>query len=199
MKNNMNLWTIIGIVIVVAVIASLITTGITGNVINLKKSSIEANDCLKNCQKECLKLPVKNRPACNKKCLDSCNQIYTKAEVDDMMKNVATYQGVLDMLRAYVPGNCRFVSIPEFSENSNSWIEYRNADSNGDKVTTGTEWASSLDATCLYGFRTGQAATPIGVDYITSPVGCAGAPTFEMLKEWRFPDKETYLFCTATK
>ncbi len=86
MKNNMNLWTIIGIVIVVAVIASLITTGITGNVI-VDKSSSEVKACVKECQSSCLQLPLKERASCRSKCTGSCKYV-----------NVTTNQGVLEML-----------------------------------------------------------------------------------------------------
>jgi hypothetical protein len=127
-------------------------------------------------------------------------KVYTTAEIDEKLKNFATYQGVLDMLRAYDLGNCGFMEVPRYSDlNSTYGLQYRQADSNGDGVTTGIEWASSMGSTCLYGFRVERTSAPEGVDYVTSPIGCAGGPTLDNLRERVFPQSEEYLICSATK
>src|SRR3989338_7112976 len=62
------LWTIVGVALVVAVVASIATASITGNVIK------------------------QNNYVYGK------YQLYTTAEIDAKLKNVTTNQGVLDML-----------------------------------------------------------------------------------------------------
>lgn len=67
--NNAGLWTLIVAVALVAAIAgSLLTASITGNVIRLNQD------------------------------MYGKYQVYTKAEVDAKLSNIATYKGVLDML-----------------------------------------------------------------------------------------------------
>jgi len=68
MKSNLNVWAIVGIVAVVGLIAGIVGASITGNVIR--------------------SYDYKFAP----------NQVYTKQEVDNIMKNGTTNQGVLNML-----------------------------------------------------------------------------------------------------
>ena len=68
MKSN-QIWMIVGIVIVVAVIASVATVSLTGNVISVQKSSAEVNKCVVSCQKDCSSLPSRDRNLCNQNVL----------------------------------------------------------------------------------------------------------------------------------
>ena len=122
MKSN-QIWMIVGIVIVVAVIASVATVSLTGNVISVQKSSTELNKCVSSCQKDCSSLPYRDRNLCKSKCVNSCpkyDDVYTKAEIDafnteiddtitkiyTMMDGKTTNENVLNMLN-----NCNIYSV----------------------------------------------------------------------------------------
>lgn len=117
-----------------------------------------------------------------------------------------TYQGVLDMLKAYDQGKCKFMNEPygdmlnpqddDYNQVGKPFIV---ADLNGDKVTTGVEWGNSLGEECLYGFRMRYLSTNenFGGQFVNiGPVGCGGGELHDDLKQ-NLPEHIVYLFCSA--
>lgn len=67
-KDNNQLWTFVGMAVVVAIIASAVTVSVTGNLIRVS--------------------PVTK----------DIEQVYTKAEIDTKLKTIPTYDGVLQVM-----------------------------------------------------------------------------------------------------
>lgn len=94
-----------------------------------------------------------------------------------------TYQGVLDMFRIGSYGGCDSVETPwdenwdssddDYQEDVLPFIE---ADINGDTVTTGAEYCSSVGLTCLFGFRSGSDGA------IRDLIGCCGGDSHEVYR-----------------
>ena len=87
-----HVWTVVGISLIVAVIASLATMSITGNVIVKTDNSRE---CTKICSSSCKNATVGNTSiSCYNTCYSSCinsaplADVYTKKEVDSLLKNI---------------------------------------------------------------------------------------------------------------
>ena len=137
-------WAIlIGVVIVIALVVSLVTVNLTGNVIKLNQDRFGKN------------------------------RVYTTAEVDAKLNNVATNQGVLDMLK----NKC----INEvFSSRGGWWSKRNELDLNGDTVVTGDEFCKVLpNSACLWQRRISyNTFSSLRGNVITSVVsetnGCAG-------------------------
>jgi len=92
MENKTNWWMIVGIVVVVAVVASLVTLQFTGNVVRVINT--DKTKCINSCVAEkCAGLNSKTSPtltSCKRSCSSSCTkaEVYTKAEVDALLANV---------------------------------------------------------------------------------------------------------------
>ncbi len=80
---------VLGVVVVVAIAASLITSNLTGNVINIEKTNSQINKCTSDCyQKQCLTFAAKDRVSCRARCSSSCRtstEVYTKDEIDSIV------------------------------------------------------------------------------------------------------------------
>jgi len=88
MENKTNWWMIVGIVVVVAVIASLVTLQVTGNVISMTRPTADKTACTNACVAEkCTGLTRTAIIQCRRACLSSCSkvEVYTKDEVDALL------------------------------------------------------------------------------------------------------------------
>jgi len=87
MKNNNVLWKIAGLVIIIAVISSLATMALTGNVVSVEKNSVDKKACEATCKQTCAvnkSLTRAQLSSCQGKCISACSkvEVYTKAEID---------------------------------------------------------------------------------------------------------------------
>jgi hypothetical protein len=85
-ENKTNWWMIVGIVVIVAVIASLVTMQFTGNAISMTNPDRSA--CYSECKAvKCADVSISERGSCYKQCSANCRyvDIYTKDEVDALL------------------------------------------------------------------------------------------------------------------
>ncbi len=117
---------------------------------------------------------------------------------------VTTKQEVLNMLRTYSPGGgCGYSKEPigslwDVQDDDYSFTQqYIAADNNGDGITTGIEWCSSLGGTCISGYSLVWISTQ---DYsgflMNNPIGCAGGTSYNDLKSDK-ATHNTYLCCKS--
>ena len=97
MKNNNVLWKIAGLVIIIAVVSSLATMALTGNVVSITKPSAEVSKCTNDCSAACVKTigvkDAKGLSACKSACRTTCNlpyKVYSTDEVDAKLKGLST-------------------------------------------------------------------------------------------------------------
>ena len=116
-----------------------------------------------------------------------------------------TYQGVLDMLKAYDQGKCKFMEVPTgdlLDPVDDDYLSFGkpflDADINKDQVTTGVEWAKALGSECLYGFRMRYLSlqnNDFGGHFVNiGPVGCGGGDLHSDLLKYQ-ADHEVFMFC----
>jgi len=156
MKNKTNWWLIAGIVVVVAVIASLITLQVTGNVVRVTNTDRTA--CYNACVADsCSNMTRTTLNRCKSSCSSSCSKVdvYTKAEVDALLANIGgsgngiTKQEALSLLNekcefiGYMPGSwisgdeacsavipnstCVLVKARNFQGSNNTPVEFLSA------------------------------------------------------------------------
>ena len=174
MKKN-NLWVVIGVTLIVAIIVSLATVSISGRIVSVPSYTASTQA-----------------------------QVYSKQEVDILLSSKTTNQNVLNMLRTYDVGRCGYREEPIGSlwdpSDDDYFIytkPYIDADKNKDTVTTGVEWCGSLNGTCITGYALSWISTSNFSGFIMDdPIGCAGGSLIRELNQTR-ARHNTYLCCKA--
>lgn len=117
-NNKIGFWiAVIVIALIAGFVGSYLAGSITGNVVNVKND--DSAKCISDCQKDCNKLPVKDRASCKSKCTVSCPKtadVYTKAEVDEKISSAI--QGLLDNIIPDEVANFNSCSVVRTSHNN---------------------------------------------------------------------------------
>ena len=170
MKSK-DLWTVVIVAIVVAVLASVVTMSISGNVIKVG-SKLSGTKVYTKTEIDAMGLTT--------------NQ--------DVLNMLRTY----DLGRCGFNEEPTGELWSLVNENYLTYTKpYLEADKNGDSVTTGSEWCESIGATCITGYSLSWISTQGFSGFVmNNPIGCAGGSMIQDLKVIHSMHN-TYMCCSA--